>query len=299
MNNRKKTYSPHIKGQKSLAGRSVVGSFGSTIHNVLDGGGNRIISFVKDLIYYIISIGALSVKIFFRRKLGERVLTAESLFFAVLYVLFFYKIYNFLFSVFSDVHGMFASIHGMPPFENNSDDMQENEFLKIYAIIVFVFGLIHLYHIRKRRKNNIRVHSYYRGESAFFKRKKDSFTPEDEEGVRIYLYTEPTMVFIVGLLSLYVNNGLGVLLMIGALCLLLEEYWIYKRNRYMILDLIDREIEGEHITMVREYYNKVYKDSGYIITTNLPNGTVTLADASEEAKYIGGNSKNEDFVKIN
>lgn len=128
----------------------------------------------------------------------------------------------------------------------------------LYGYIVLAFGIAEFYNVWNRRKQKLRMHSQYRGESRFFsslKGKKILGTTIDDAIIRAFL--EPFLVVILGLLLLiFGDKYFGLALLLGAGTLLLEEYLFYIKRRQMLLDMIDNEIDGEYIMLVKEQYQR-------------------------------------------
>jgi hypothetical protein len=271
-------------------------------------GGNFITELISGVLYFFVGLGALSVRVILRRKLGERSFGMFSvvLTYIFLKVIFFWsyvKIAPFegsssgaIGQILYETYALYVRAVGLffpqwfPDVILNQEVVQNsispfhfedgNTFLGFFILTYLIFALIALGEVFYRILYKVRWYSYYRGKSSLF----DWWLVGKKLGGRtitektVWLIIEPLFVAATSLIFYAQRDFLmgGVLLM-GAICLLIEEFSYFRAERNALLDVMDGEFEAEWITKLKERHNLdreiLYKDQS---TPNENNSSVTI-----------------------
>lgn len=251
-------------------------------------GGSFLTELFSGIFYFFVGLGAFSVRSVLRRKLGERSfgLLTILLTFIWLRLLYAWKYLEFapcemLFGVECGVlgHGLYYLLipislivnlfvpgalelvktnegfgNAFNPFNFGLGD----SLAGFYSVVFLIFAFIALGESIYRIFKKVRWYSYYRGKSSLFDwwltgKKIGSFVISERI---IWMILEPlTVALISGFSYLMGDILLSKILMIGAVCLFIEEYGDYREERGVILDVIDGEIVNERIITVKAEYN--------------------------------------------
>ncbi len=260
--------------------------------------------FVTDLfaglIFSIISLGAFSVRVIFRRKIGERSFGIITIILTYIWIRMFYA-YDLIhikscseFGLFGGECGALSSImyvflvpyYILISMWRNDMDMSpitteggienifflfnieaDGGFAGLFSLLFLFFALWALIDVFGRVFSKSRWHSFHRGKSIlnrfFLGKKVFGFTIQD---FHIWMWIESTVVAIFGVIAWLCNDVIMArVLLVGAACLLIEEYSVYRNERSIVLDLIDQEIDAEHITRIKKQYQydlEQHRESG-------------------------------------
>lgn len=113
-------------------------------------------------------------------------------------------------------------------------------------------------HLHQEIDYTLRVHSFYRGDSKYFK--KLIGKPYKSIIIRqlhIQLFFEPLLTLLFGLALLFVDMTLSVALMVGGVCLFIDEWEVIRKRRDMILDSLDGEMDAVFIDKARRLFRKL------------------------------------------
>ena len=252
-------------------------------------GGNFIANLLSGIFYFLIGLGAFSVRVVLRRKLGERSFGLLTILLTFISLRLFYA-WNFVeISSCAELYGsecrtvqdllyyvtfpvvliggiffpnLFPTIlKTQEGFGNafNPFNLGLGESLAgFYSIVFLIFAFIALSESIYRIYKKIRWYSYYRGKSSLFDRwltgkKIGGFVITERI---IWMIVEPlTVVFFSGLFHFIGDTMLSQIFMLGAVCLFIEEYGDYQEERNIILNVIDGEIINERIIALKAEYN--------------------------------------------
>lgn len=236
---------------------------------------NAIIGALIQGYFFIVSVGALPIRLILRKNLGERSFTIFGFIVSMCFYIF-YGIFLGGFGVISLVTQFFGEIE--ITWLTNIRIFLLNPFF-IFMLVVISKAVTHFKDIFRKIRTNQIQYSYFRGESIYFKKRKGGKKwgfEIDERFIRMVI--EPLAVLRIGLLIFLVAAGvvsfnyfyilmtktllffqpiliwtaiLGLTLVFSALCLFLEEFGIMMRIRNSVLDLIDADIDMQIVMKKR------------------------------------------------
>lgn len=219
---------------------------------------------------FVVSAGALPVRLFLRKNIGERSFSPAGFVVSL-------GFYIFYCGLLGGMGAWTITKQFLWPTESYSLDVkliQLNIFLNpllFFFIIVFIKGFRHFKRIIREAQNNQTGYSYYRGDGIYFRKrlgKKKWGFQIDERFMRMVI--EPLASFRLGFAILLISGGvvainilffvlseplkfilvflvwlafLGIVLMFSSICLFLDEFGIMMRIRGSVLDLIDSDID--------------------------------------------------------
>ncbi len=244
--------------------------------------GNLIIDTFIQSYSFIIGIGALPIRLYFRENLGERAFSPFALIVCIIFYFFIGLIGGFIVNelVFRMIKGDIIS---------NTNNIGFSSLINLLLLSpVFIFllftasmGVKHLRRVfREAEESDVVRYSYYRGDSRYYKDfigKVSVFGKvHTEQSVRMNF--EPKIAAIKGGLILFISvlvsstlifldfniigpyfriylgfiHITGVMIILGSLCLYLEEFGIMLRVRGKVLDMIDGEYDMMFIKAERD-----------------------------------------------
>lgn len=279
----------------------------------LDSSSNAILGALIQGYFFIVSAGALPIRIILRKNLGER---SFSLF-GFIVSMCFYIYYGVFLGAFGVV---FLTDKFFGSTETNRLGYTRITLLNpllIFIVIVIILAIKHFKNVMKRAQHNQAQYSYFRGEGKYFRkhkgRKKWGFEI-DERFMRMVI--EPLAMFRIGFLILLVSIAtlsfnhfyvvmtksliflqpiiiwtamLGFVLLLGSICLFLEEFGIMMRIRGAVLDLIDADIDMQIVmrkkTEMAAGQVEIPHELNNLPVENTPLGDF-LATGAEEAAFF-------------
>lgn len=237
----------------------------------LDPQDNAILGALIQGYFFVVSAGALPLRMILRKNLGERSFSI----FGFIVSVGFYIYYGILLGgagVITLTSQLFGGV------EANWLDYARvillNPFL-IFIAIVIIRAVQHFKKVMRKAQNNQVQYSYFRGEGKYFRKRKGGKKwgfEIDERFMRMVI--EPLAILKIGLLILFIAAGavtfnyfyvvmtdsliylqpiliwtavLGLVLVLSAIFLFLEEFGIMMRIRGAVLDLIDADIDMQMI----------------------------------------------------
>lgn len=255
----------------------------------------RLPGFIRGIVWIfqsIVSAAAMSVRIFLRKKLGERTLTLGLLVFAYVWVRYFmaedigFKGLETDFRFFGALNPvtdkpfitrgedwdnilrfLYVSISYIGQFFQNIVKLWKSLFIVnsanasslgifFYSYLIVVLGLVHRGNAVKRDLTWEKWYSYSRGHSVFFGGLRDKVIRGRKITEEfIFIVIEPVCVFLLGLAVLYYWNdpNFSYFLMLSAGALFLEERREYQQKKEKTLNMIDGDLDGQRLM---ESYDK-------------------------------------------
>lgn len=237
----------------------------------LDPNSNAILGALIQGYFFVVSAGALPLRMILRKNLGERSFTILGFIVSIC----FYAYYGMLLGgigVIALTSQLFGGIE--ENWMNYARLILLNPFL-IFMIIVIIKAIQHFKKVMRRAQKNQIQYSYFRGEGIFFRKRKGGQKwgfEIDERFMRMVI--EPIAVLKIGFLILFTSIGvvtfnyfyvvmtelliflqpiliwtavLGLVLVLSSIFLFLEEFGIMMRIRGAVLDLIDGDIDMQII----------------------------------------------------
>lgn len=202
------------------------------------------------------AIAAFPVKLFFRENLGERAVRIIDPF---IYLVAFGQLglWTIVASFLLNMVILGSTNDGFTPM---------TILLSIpFPSMIFLFWLFRKsykyfksIHLHQEIDYTLRVHSFYRGDSKYFK--KLIGKPYKSIIIRqlhIQLFFEPLLTLLFGLALLFVDMTLSVALMVGGVCLFIDEWEVIRKRRDMILDSLDGEMDAVFIDKARRLFRKL------------------------------------------
>ena len=269
--------------------KGVSGSIDRTI------GTNFVTELISGFFYFFVGLGALCVRVILRRKLGERSFGILSViltyvFIKIIYFWNYVKIAPFeggsfgaIDQILYEAYALYARVIGLffpdwfPDFILNQDAVKNsfspfffeegNTFLGFFILVYLIFALIALGEVFYRIFYKVRWYSYYRGKSSLFDwwlvgKKVAGWTITEKI---VWLVIEP--IFLAAIALIFYGLGdllMGGVMLMGAVCLLIEEFNYFREERNILLDVMDGEIEADRITKLKNRHNSdseiLYKD---------------------------------------
>ena len=213
------------------------------------GSSSPVLGILWDILIFIASIVALPVRVFLRKNFGERTIGSLSIALSILW----------LFSA-GDIRRLYLIY-----FVSEDTFMDYYPSSKLQSAFIFCFILVSLHSLfqnrNRRKKGQMKIYSYYRGDSIFYKtNSKNRFN--DLSNTSIWTFSEPIFILVLGL---WMNEGLdevlGFTLIAGAIGLFVEEYRVYQKAKAIELDLIDVELESAFIEGVENELKTRFRNS--------------------------------------
>jgi hypothetical protein len=137
--------------------------------------------------------------------------------------------------------------------------------LKVCWWLVLLMSLLHFIEIIYRRRQGEVLHSYHRGKSVFFSWMIGKKIPGGKVNeLMVWMIVEPLFVLSIAfLLNRFLQfEVLGLVLIISAICLFMEEYRAYLDNRSMLLDIVDSQIDARVISEIQgDYSERIDRDN--------------------------------------
>lgn len=251
-------------------------------------GGSFLTELFSGIFYFFVGLGAFSIRAVLRRKLGERSFGILTILLTYFWIRLFYAwnylefqpcntffgvecgvlgngLYYFLVPISLIVNlffpGALELVTTTEGFGNafNPFNFGLGESLAgFYSVVFLIFAFIALCESIYRIFKKVRWYSYYRGKSSLFDwwltgKRIGGFAISERI---IWMIVEPMVVVLfAGLFYLIGDTILSQILMIGAVCLFIEEYGDYREERNVILNVIDGEIINERIIQVKTEYS--------------------------------------------
>jgi hypothetical protein len=244
--------------------------------------------FLYGAFYFLVNIGAFSVRILLRWNMGIRSFGFISIVFLYLWIrVFLIYMYSndlgceyfqiseddicpldnkieFYLSIFIDLfaplHDGFDLLKGDLSIYLYPQNHPDNFGYALHIFSLFTLGLSLLHYSNTFIRDIIKVksHSFHRGDSVFFgwlKGKKIVSSYEINEHV-IWAVLDPLWVIFIAYFfeSILGYYALSILLQVGAVCLMIQEFQVWNRNKDMIRNMIDQEIDAELLLIEREKY---------------------------------------------
>lgn len=237
----------------------------------LDPQDNAILGALIQGYFFVVSAGALPLRMILRKNLGERSFSI----FGFIVSISFYIYYGILLGgagVITLTSKLFGGVDAN--WLDYARVILLNPFL-IFMAIVIIRAVQHFKKVMRKAQNNQVQYSYFRGDGIFFRKRKGGKKwgfEIDERFMRMVI--EPLAVLKIGLLILFIAAGavtfnyfyvvmtdsliylqpiliwtavLGLVLVLSAIFLFLEEFGIMMRIRGAVLDLIDADIDMQMI----------------------------------------------------
>lgn len=264
----------HLDSQKLISG------FAHFYHNKL------LLGVLLIGYYFVVSTLSIPARLILRKNMGERAFAIPA-FLVVIGVMIYYLTLLFTFLILLIPGGLFERLGTSLSFSNwTFENFLLN--LQLFLLSPFVIFLITLlrraighfkYHLRNA-KNNIIGYSVHRGESRYFKRRREGkifgFTVNEDIHrmlvepfglLKISLLLAGLSITVLILRGVYPSSGIfielldvivfgtlaiGITLIISSIALGLEEYAIMQKERQTILDMVDGEFEMERILALKE-----------------------------------------------
>ena len=242
--------------------------------------GNIIIDAFIQSYAFIVSVGAIPLKLFFRKNLGERAFSP----FAVVVCGLLYLYLGVVISLILDmiINGLFPGAEKyMFTYDRTSEILVPYLNSPIILLIIYSSNLA-IKHFKKVFKDaetsEFVRYSYYRGESRYYNDLIGKFRKDGRKITDEYLrfIHEPKVTFRIGLIYIsiiicvaviasFLNIDIpllyryllycaaaGVALWVSAFCLYLEEFGLKLRKRARLLDLTDGEYDVAFLQAQRE-----------------------------------------------
>ncbi len=220
---------------------------------------NPIANAVLGVIFFAVAIAAYPAKLFFRENLGERAVRIIDPF---IYIVAFFEL-GFWTIIASFLLNILMLGKGF-------DDL--SPFAMILAIpfpsIIFLFWLLRRSYkyfksinLHQETDYTKRVHSFYRGESKYFK----SLIGKPYRNIiikefHIQLFLEPMVTLLLGIALIILDMTLGVALIIGGICFFIDEWEVIRKRRDMVLDSLDGEMDAVFIEKARSRFRKLKEE---------------------------------------
>lgn len=272
------------RGQIKVHDQQLVNEISQNVFSAARNRKSFIWSFLYSIVFFLIGVAAFISRSFLRKNIGERTIGFFTILLIYPFMWLVYALYNvwpsfiareeiratfetfkpfgveiydrilFLFYVLS---GSTAEEVGITYFLR---ELAENNIglipfdLQILWGLVLAISLIFVIKIIRRNRNDIGLHSFYRGDSCFF---------EALEGKRIlgfqvsstfiWMIIEPIFVILLSYLIQFAFGlyEMSLILRISAFCLFFEEIRIYSENRNMVLDIRDSNMDAAYIASIQ------------------------------------------------
>lgn len=248
---------------------------------------------------FVVSAGAVPVRVFLRRNIGERSFSPAGFVISLAFYFFYFGLWGGL--ILGSMQNKYLWVPEFPiaGFTLLKLNFFLNPFL-LFLVIVFFKGVQHFKRLIREAQHNQTGYSYYRGDGIYFRKKlgkKKWGFQIDERFMRMVV--EPLAAFRLGFIIFFIAGGivtinilyfvlsdplkytliflmwlsvLGIAVMFSSLCLFLDEFGIMMRIRGSVLDLIDSEID------MKILLKKKAEISGESL--NLPEGIIEKVEAS-------------------
>lgn len=255
-------------------------------------------------VQFLIQAAALSVRVFFRRKIGERSFSPALILFSYFWVRCF--LFNWKYSPPEGVTGGEALLSYIYYYFNHIISIVKNSItfsfgegsplIYWYSFIVLLLGILHWLPVLRRMLFYERHYSHGRGESVFFGWLEG--TPVDLgfgektsiSGAFIRTVLDPLFIVFLGLgiMAFLDDHNFGLCVILSAVALFIEEYGFSKEARSRLLDVHDAEYVAEQLELSLSKY-----DQGETQSSNLGFGMgavlATPDDAEKMRKYMAEN----------
>ena len=282
------------RGQIKVHDQQLVNEISQNVFMAAKSRKSFIWTFIYNLIFFFVGVGAYISRCFLRKNIGERTtgIFTVLLIYPLLWLVF--ALYNIVpayiakkeFQDFVNDYGLYEGetynqiylffsamlnpdIEGitMYYFLREADNqvlwaLPNN--LKALWLLIVGLSLTYAINIYKRNKKNSELHSLYRGDSLLFEHLEGKrFFGVEINSTAIWIILEPIFIF---LLSYVIQFGFGwtitaIVFRISAICLCFEECRIYLENRNLILDLRDSNIDANYIADIQSQNELVPKDN--------------------------------------
>lgn len=247
-----------------------------------------IIESISGIFYFLIGTGSFIVRVFLRKKLGERSFGVFSIFFAYLFIRLFY-LYKYLniaqcsevlkLNVLLDVALscdhlltkityiiLFPLVLILSPFipglrfplKTSTSELSfsvfnlesPNSFIGAFSTLFLILAIFRFLNVIYRSFRKIKWYSYHRGKSnVFFWLVGMRFGKFKLKDFHVWMIIEPMFLILIAILfKISGDNLMHQLLIICSVCLVIEEYLSYKNERAIFLDMIDQELYGQYFT---------------------------------------------------
>lgn len=218
---------------------------------------NPIASAFLGMFFFAVAIAAYPMKLFFRTNMGERAIRIVDPF-----------VYLGAFFTFGSEISMWTFfINSIILSASFKADFSWIAVILSLPLLSLTFSIwlsiksykyfknIHLYHIVDYAQ---RVHSFYRGESKYFQ----GLIGKSYKGLtislfHIQLFLEPITTIFLGLAFLFLDTALGIAIILGGICLFVDEWEVIRRRRDMVLDVLDAEMDAAFVDKGRNQFRRL------------------------------------------
>lgn len=257
------------------------------------GSGGWIADFLSGIFYFFINMGAFTVRVFLRRKMGVRSFGLISVLLSYIWLrLFLINSYVFensceMFFGFEDGTtcnwGNYAEYYLSPTIDLfdfipggyiNAIEGNLSSYLSFFntieafglglhllSISVLFLGVLHFFTAIVRDIRKVKWHSFHRGTSLFFNwlNGRSVFGLFTINEHLIWAVVEPLFVlFIAYTLAIFSQDWALILcLKIAAWCLAIQEFQVWNRNKNMVRNMIDQEIDSSILLEEREKFKAI------------------------------------------
>lgn len=236
--------------------------------------GIRAVGGIRWLFYFILQSAALSVRVFFRRRIGDRSFGPEHIFASYIWVrCFLFNQWTFnppgdlnplnelIFYILQFLKHLYTVIVEAVTFSFG----QGSQIIYWYSFIVLLLGIFHWLPILKHSMLSLWSFTHYRGESVFFSWLQDKEAnlgfDRNPPITATFIRTVVDPLFIialgVGIIAFLNETSFGYCIIISGIALLMEEYSIFKAIRNIELDRLDGEYVAQQIEKGLEKYKRI------------------------------------------
>jgi hypothetical protein len=221
-------------------------------------------SFIGNIFNYLIGVFAFISRSFLRLRLGERS-------FGLITIITVFPVVWLLFYSVNAYKAFWGKDESTNTSETTASEVNYWEYIpdistQIYLFVGFIFilGAGHLVEIYFRRRRKIMIHSSYRGDSWLFgDLVGNNFFGLTINTLVVWMIIEPVTIYIfaTGVDKILKLAEVAFILKISAVCLLIEEYRVYKETRKLFLEIVDGQLDAAYVKNIQETY-KDYLEEG-------------------------------------
>ena len=276
---------------KTISDHTIIADLTKSPKGILQNNGSSVSNYFSALFQYFIGIMAFISRSFLRINLGERTFGVLTLIAVIIFVkltIIFPSAYTatynelfgsdftssssqekyvlnvltffitFLYPLVVLLFGEFLKKGYTSEFLKEIDLSHTHE-LSVFLGIIILVTLGHLIDVFSRRRRQIVIHSFYRGDSVFFNWMEGrKLFGRKVTQIGIWMLIEPISIVATAVIIEHILDlaSIARILYFSAGCLFIQEFRVYQENKRFELDLLDGQLDAAYAAELQKEYRE-------------------------------------------